>query len=54
MIPIELAKPNVRVMTVTKESNEFAWRAKLDLAEENREKGLYTKRSHKTTNGEEV
>ena len=38
MIPIELAEPSVRIMTMIKESNEFVRRAELNLAEENRER----------------
>ena len=38
MIAIELAKPSLRIMTITKESNELVEKAKLDLIKEDKER----------------
>ena len=39
MIPVELTKPSTRTMVISKEGNELARRAELDLIKEDREKG---------------
>lgn len=38
VVPIKLTEPSSRTITMTEESNELTWRAKLDLAEEYRER----------------
>ena len=38
MISIELLEPSPRIVTMTKDYNEFAQKAELDLVEEDREK----------------
>ena len=38
MIPIKLVEPSPRIITVTEESNELAWKIELDLVEEEKEK----------------
>ena len=38
MIPIKLTEPSLRIVIMTKESNELARRVEHDLAEEDKEK----------------
>ena len=47
MIPIELTEPSPSTMTMTEESCEFARKAELDLAKEDREKAKVKEESFK-------